>query len=148
MGLRLENNFTDNVVVSLLTLCRSSCPEVLYDRTVLKNFITFSGKLLWQISFYSKVAGLYLQFYNEDPIACFSGECCEIFRTAFHRTLFCWQQCIYILRGESRTAATSKIEHFVIIVNGWNPVNYYHKELHLGCWSSPRSASDSIQHVI
>ena len=39
-------------------------------------------------------------------------------------------------RGGSRTAATSKMEHFVIIVN------YYHKVLHLGCCSSPRSASD------
>ena len=34
--------------------------------------------------------------------------------------------------GGSTTAATSKMEHFVI---------YYHKELHLGCCSSPRSAS-------
>ena len=37
-----------------------------------------------------------------------------------------------IARGESRTAATSKIEHFVIIV-------------HLGCYSSPRSSSCSAQ---
>ena len=37
-------------------------------------------------------------------------------------------------RGGSRTAATSKNERFVII-------NYYHKALHLGCCSSPRSAS-------
>ena len=41
-----------------------------------------------------------------------------------------------INRGGSRTAATSKMERFVIIVN------YYHKALHLGCCSSPRSASD------
>ena len=41
-----------------------------------------------------------------------------------------------IYRGGSRTAATSKMELFVIIVNG-----YYHKVLHLGCCSSPRSAS-------
>ena len=39
-------------------------------------------------------------------------------------------------RGGSRTAATSKMERFVIIVNG-----YYHKVLHLGCCSSPRSTS-------
>ena len=26
-----------------------------------------------------------------------------------------------LLRDGSRTAATSKIEHFVIIVSGWNP---------------------------
>ena len=36
------------------------------------------------------------------------------------------------------------MECFVIIVNGWKlpAVNYYHKTLHLGCCSSPRSASD------
>ena len=42
-------------------------------------------------------------------------------------------------RGGSRTAATSKMECFVIIVNG--AVNYYHKALHLGRCSSPRSVS-------
>ena len=36
-------------------------------------------------------------------------------------------------RGGSRTAATSKMERFVIIVNGFQPFNYYHKALHLGC---------------
>ena len=48
-------------------------------------------------------------------------------------------------RGRCRTAATSKMERFVIIVNGLEHfviiVNYYHKVLHLGCCSSPRSAS-------
>ena len=46
------------------------------------------------------------------------------------------------LRGGSRTTATSKMERFVIIVR-LPAVNYYHKALHLGCCSSPRSASDS-----
>ena len=46
--------------------------------------------------------------------------------------------------GGSRTAAISKMEHFVIIVNGQRlpAVNYYHNELHLGSCSSPISASD------
>ena len=44
-----------------------------------------------------------------------------------------------IPRGGSRAAAISKMECFVIIVN-----NYYHKALHLGCCSSPRCASDTI----
>ena len=43
-----------------------------------------------------------------------------------------------VSRVGSRTAATSKMERFVIIVNG---VNYYHKTLHLGCCISPRSDS-------
>ena len=44
-----------------------------------------------------------------------------------------------IIRGGFRTAATSKMERFIIIVQA---VNYYLKALHLGCCSSPRSASD------
>ena len=49
----------------------------------------------------------------------------------------------YLSRGGSRAAATCKMERFVIIVNGWKleAVSYYHKALHLGCCSSPRSAS-------
>ena len=50
-------------------------------------------------------------------------------------------------RGGSRTAATSKMERFVIIVNGWKleAVNYYDKALHLGCCSSLRSASHNLR---
>ena len=39
-------------------------------------------------------------------------------------------------KGGSRTAATSKMERFVIIVNGWK------QSAHLGRCSSPRSASE------
>ena len=46
-------------------------------------------------------------------------------------------------RGASRTAATSKMERFVIIVNGFQPLTNYYKALNLGCCSSPRSASES-----
>ena len=51
---------------------------------------------------------------------------------------------IITTRGESGAAATSKMERFVIIVNDVQlpAVNYYNKALHLGCCSSPRSASD------
>ena len=49
---------------------------------------------------------------------------------------------ITIPRGRSRAAATSKMERFVIIVNGL-AVNCYHKAIHLRCCSSPRSDSDS-----
>ena len=45
-------------------------------------------------------------------------------------------------RGGCRTAATSKMKRFVIIVNGWKPFSYYHKVLNLGCCSSSRSVSD------
>ena len=49
------------------------------------------------------------------------------------------------VRGGSKTAATSKMEHFVILVNGWKPLNYCHKALYLGCCSSPRSASAKLE---
>ena len=48
-----------------------------------------------------------------------------------------------IIRSGSRTAVTSKMERFVIIVNG-QAVDYYHKALHLVCCSSSRSASDYL----
>ena len=51
-------------------------------------------------------------------------------------------------RGWSRTAATSKMKPFVIIVNGYKLVNYYHKALRLGCCSSPRSASVDSSNFI
>ena len=50
---------------------------------------------------------------------------------------------ISVRRGGSRTAATSKMEHFVIIVNGWKPLTIITK-LHLGYCSSLRSASVSL----
>ena len=37
----------------------------------------------------------------------------------------------------SRSAAASKMKHFVIIVNGFQPLTY-HKVLHIECCSSPR----------
>ena len=48
-------------------------------------------------------------------------------------------------RSRSSATATAKMELFVIIVNGFqsltiitkSSINYYHKELHLGCCSSP-----------
>ena len=43
---------------------------------------------------------------------------------------------MFLFRRASRTAATYKMER--------EAVNYYHKALHLGCCSSPRSASDHI----
>ena len=58
-----------------------------------------------------------------------------------------------LYRGGSKAAATSKMECFVIIVNGFRlpAVNYYHKALHIGCCSSPRSASALVakrNHVL
>ena len=59
--------------------------------------------------------------------------------TAIFKQTVSWRN-FMIFRGGSRAAATSKMERFVIIVNGL--ANSYHKALHLGCCSSPRSASD------
>ena len=54
-----------------------------------------------------------------------------------------WIKGICELRGGSRTAATFKMEHFVL-----ETVNYYRKVLHLGCCSIPRSASGTDTFVI
>ena len=49
-----------------------------------------------------------------------------------------------VIRGGSRTAATPKMERFVTIVNGFQD---YDKALHLGCCSSPRSASGNNDNL-
>ena len=36
----------------------------------------------------------------------------------------------------------------MVIVNGFQPFNYHHKVLHLGCCSSPRSGSVSAMNWI
>ena len=51
------------------------------------------------------------------------------------------EQTFTVIRGGSRTAATSKMERFVNNSYRVPAVNYYHKALHLGCCNSPRSAS-------
>ena len=59
--------------------------------------------------------------------------------------MFCSLIANSLLRGGFRTAATSKMELFVIIVNGWKPLTIITKELHLGCCSSPKSACATIR---
>ena len=44
----------------------------------------------------------------------------------------------YVFRDGSMTAAISKMEHFVIIANGWKPLTIITKCSILGCCSSPR----------
>ena len=50
------------------------------------------------------------------------------------------------VKGRSMSATTSRMEHFVIIVNSWKPLNLS-QVLHLGCCSSPGSASNSATPV-
>ena len=50
---------------------------------------------------------------------------------------------LHNIRSGSRAAATSKMKHFVIIVNGWKPLTIITKTLYLGCCSRSRSASGS-----
>ena len=40
-----------------------SCPEVLFEKSVLRNFIKFIGKHLCQSLFFNKIARLSLQLY-------------------------------------------------------------------------------------
>ena len=73
-----------------------------------------------------------------------------IYTTSVRLVSFCMskklslsQQYQIVFRGGSRTTAAPKMERFVIIVNGLQPLTVitYHKALHLGCCSSPRFAS-------
>ena len=50
-------------------------------------------------------------------------------------------------RGGSRTAAKSKLELFVLIVNGFQPLTIITK-LHLGCCSSPRYATEHTEKAV
>ena len=54
----------------------------------------------------------------------------------------------YAHQGGSRTAATSKVELFVIIVNGFQPFTIFIKSFPFGCCSSPRSASGPCQDLL
>ena len=49
---------------------------------------------------------------------------------------------LYRFRGGFRAAATTKMELFMILVNGFHGFYYYHKALHLGYCSRPGSASE------
>ena len=62
---------------------RSSYPEVLCKKGVLKNFAKFTGKHLWKSVFFDKVAGLRL--FTVVQVCSF--EFCKIFKnTFFYRT--------------------------------------------------------------
>ena len=67
---------------------RSSRPEVLCKRGVLRNFAKFIGKHLYQRLFLNKVAGLPCNFIKKEALAqVFSCEFCEISKnTFFYRT--------------------------------------------------------------
>ena len=104
-----------------------------------------SVKSLWKIYENSKrklstiKSGFYVTCKLQDCMFCVM--CSLKTKLVFIENFFIY----YSVR--SRTAATSKMERFVIIINGWKPlwyisaVNYYHKAPHLGCCNSPRSAS-------
>ena len=70
-------------------LDRSSCPEVLCKKGVIRNFATFTGKHLCQSLFFNKVAGAVCNFITKEaPAQMFSCEFWEIFKNNFlHGTL-------------------------------------------------------------
>ena len=56
-------------------LDRSSCPEVLCKKGVIRNFATFTGKHLCQSLFFNKVAGAVCNFITKEaPAQMFSCE--------------------------------------------------------------------------
>ena len=63
---------------------RSSHPEVLCKKRVLKNSTKFTGKHLCQSLFFDKVAGQVCNFIKKETLALmFSCEFCEIFKNTF-----------------------------------------------------------------
>ena len=63
---------------------RSSHPEVLCKKGVLKNSTKFTGKHLCQSLFFDKVAGQVCNFIKKETLALmFSCEFCEIFKNTF-----------------------------------------------------------------
>ena len=50
-----------------------------------------------------------------------------------------------VARDRSKTAATSKMEQFVIIFNGWKLLTIIPNSAIFGCCSSPRSASGRLE---
>ena len=134
---------------------RSSRPKVFYKIGALNYFTKFTEKHFYQRLFFNKSL-----FFNK--VAClrpatlfkkrlwyrrFPVNFAKFLRIPFYTDYLQWLflcsqilpfyllSILILFRGGSRAAATSKMECFVIIVN------YYHKALHLGCCSSPRSAS-------
>ena len=81
-----------------IVLSRSSPPEVLCKKVVLKNFTKFTGKHLCQSLLFNKIAGLRPATLLKETLACnfvkketlaqvLSCEFCEIFKsTVFYRT--------------------------------------------------------------
>ena len=67
------------VEVKYFIRCRSSRPEVLCKKGVLRNFTKFTGKHLRQSLFFNKVAGQACNFIKKETLAqVFSCEFCEI----------------------------------------------------------------------
>ena len=74
-------------------------------------------------------------------------EFCEIFQVSFFKKKK--HVIIAASRGGSRTAATSKMERFVIIVNGWKPLTIITKRsiLNVAAVLDPLPASDVKKYM-
>ena len=73
-----------NMVEFFVKIVRSSCPEVLYKKGVLKDCTKFTGKHLCQSLFYNNVAGLRLATLLKKTLAqMFPCEFCKNFKNTF-----------------------------------------------------------------
>ena len=94
---------------------RSSHPEVFYEKGTLTNSAKLIGKRMCQGLFFNKVVGLRPAALLKETLAhLLSCEFCEFCK----KTYFIEKTC----RGGSTNAATSKMKHFVITVNGRKPL--------------------------
>ena len=87
----------------------------IFKNSYLEEHLALRGRLLlrrspWSYQIFTHLS-IYLFFFREKP----DSECIMCFKNSY--------------RGRSRTAATSKVELFVIIVNGWIYPKYLTQQL-------------------
>ena len=112
---RIGNAYT----VKILKFIRSSRPVTFRPATLLKKCLLHS---CFPVNFAKFLKTLYLQ---NPPGGCFCFVAIEFY--------------VFLVRGGSKAAAISKMERFLIIVNGWKPLTII-KSAPSWMFSSPRSA--------
>ena len=115
---------TNKIVVFLVSIKRSSLPEVFCRKGVLGNFAKFTGKHLCQSLFFNKVVGLRPETLSKKRLwhRCFPVNFAKFLRTPFfteHLLLYN----LHLLYNSSNTLYHGfKFAYSISIISGW----YYH----------------------
>ena len=112
-----SKNSQENICAGVLSLIKSQAEK-----------ITCAGgcrlKAQYQHQIVDAFAFFYFAVYNKIQAFCTIYAVCSYssLKKVIWRVIVCILPISYLIRGGSRTAATSKMERFVIIVNGWKPL--------------------------